>query len=264
MHDWFDPLGRGPYLDPYRPRSPRHLDPWSEERRREHARREQLRRQQLQNQQLQNQRVRAQRQWVEQEERRREAERRRLEQQRRASSEPDGRAQTTVEQRGAVEGLATAPAGPTHPSPKPNRQPQIVRETHAEDDATRDEEVTRIRQRLERDAEASVRREKRALLLDFTKVVDDLDRALDGAVESDLAEGVDLVRTSLLGKLDRHGVARREVSPGMVFDPEQHEAIASLPVEAERDNRIIEVLNAAYELDGELLRPAQVVVGRGA
>lgn len=47
-----------------------------------------------------------------------------------------------------------------------------------------------------------------------------------------------------------------------IFDPQEHEAVATIPTEKENDDhKILEVLQKGYRLGGKVLRPAQVKVG---
>ncbi|OLE21209.1 MAG: nucleotide exchange factor GrpE [Actinobacteria bacterium 13_1_20CM_3_71_11] len=62
-------------------------------------------------------------------------------------------------------------------------------------------------------------------------------------------------------------LARRGVRPfgsvGSPFDPQCHEAAAREPVAApERDGHVVREIRQGYLIDGTLLRPALVVVGR--
>lgn len=125
------------------------------------------------------------------------------------------------------------------------------------------DEVARAKERIERHADRTVTHQRRELLRDMLDVVDDLDRALaSSATESSLADGVGLVRDRFLGKLARYGVRRCD-DEGMRFDPALHEAAGVVPVQgADRNDTIVAVVNARYEIDGELLRPARVIVGR--
>ena len=49
---------------------------------------------------------------------------------------------------------------------------------------------------------------------------------------------------------------------GRAFDPQLHDAIATLPVtDPEQHRRVIDQVEPGYRFDGALLRPAKVVVG---
>jgi molecular chaperone GrpE (heat shock protein) len=51
-------------------------------------------------------------------------------------------------------------------------------------------------------------------------------------------------------------------TPSGVFNPRFHKAIRAVPVADEQHNIIVEVLRSGWFLNGQLLRPAEVVVGK--
>ncbi len=126
--------------------------------------------------------------------------------------------------------------------------------------------IAEVRQRFEREAERQIAQQKRELLCDMLEVIDDLDRAIESARKSrshaDVRAGVELVRESFLSKLAKHGV-KPCAAFGLPFDPARHEAITTMPVTAPSSNgTVVEVLRPGYLLGSEVLRPAQVVVGK--
>lgn len=129
-------------------------------------------------------------------------------------------------------------------------------------------EFEQTRDRLRRESAKEVEREKRLVLASFLEVVDNLDRAV--AVQDDdpgrragsVIEGVVLVREQFLAALERHGVTRLDAA-GRPFDPNLHEAIATEPVsDPAQDDAVMEVVKPGYLIDGDVLRPASVTVGK--
>ena len=51
-------------------------------------------------------------------------------------------------------------------------------------------------------------------------------------------------------------------SEGQSFDPEVHEALMSQPSDEHEEDTIIETIECGYVLNGELVRPAKVVVSK--
>jgi molecular chaperone GrpE len=108
-------------------------------------------------------------------------------------------------------------------------------------------------------------------VLDFTDVLDDLDRAAAApqghdasAMAAGVLEGVALVRKSFRGKLAQHGVAR-DPALGASFDPARHEAVGVLPVvDHSKDGLIVNVVREGYRMGNDVLRPALVVVARAS
>ena len=67
------------------------------------------------------------------------------------------------------------------------------------------------------------------------------------------------MRDDLVRALDRVGI--QPFAPeGEAFDPNEHEAMASQPVEGKEPGTVVEVYQQGYRLNGQVLRPARVVV----
>jgi molecular chaperone GrpE len=121
-------------------------------------------------------------------------------------------------------------------------------------------EFENYRKRVSRDQESLVARAHERLVKELLPVLDDLERALEAARDSEtrsVEEGVRLVHRELKAALDREGLA--EIETDGVFDPHVHEALLSQPSEAE-EGSVLEVLQKGYKLGDRVLRPARVVV----
>jgi len=105
------------------------------------------------------------------------------------------------------------------------------------------------------------------LVKDLLGAVDNLDRAIDHASQSDggdfqsMLQGVELVRRELLGALAKHGVNEVQAD-GVAFDPNVHEAMVQVDNDSVPPGTVIEVLQKGYQLRDRLLRPARVVVSK--
>lgn len=121
-------------------------------------------------------------------------------------------------------------------------------------------DMENFRKRQLRRADEAIAAERERLLQRVLPLVDNLDRALshEGQNDADLRQGVELIYRELRRMLESEGVTRLETI-GQHFDPNLHEAIASVPADVESET-IVEELEAGYMLDGKLLRPARVVV----
>jgi molecular chaperone GrpE len=120
-------------------------------------------------------------------------------------------------------------------------------------------EFENFRKRVSRQAAEAEIRGRGELARDLVPVLDNLERALAAAnpEEDHLADGVRLVRDELVAVLARAGVESYEPE-GEAFDPDWHEAMLTRPGEA---GQVLEVLEKGYRLNGQVLRPARVVVG---
>jgi molecular chaperone GrpE len=127
-------------------------------------------------------------------------------------------------------------------------------------------EFEESRARARRDVAKEVERGKRAILVDLLEIVDNLDRAIESGKDARnvdlLVHGVEMVRQQFLQRLEGFGI--QPIEPlHQPFDPAQHEAIAVVPTtRSEDDEKVLGVIRRGYRIGNELLRPAQVAVGR--
>jgi molecular chaperone GrpE len=121
------------------------------------------------------------------------------------------------------------------------------------------------RKRVSRESAQAEARGRASLAREILTVADNLDRALEAAGNAgeDFVSGVRLVRDELQNALARSGVESYEPD-GEQFDPDHHEAMLTQPVPAGEDGKVLSVLEKGYRLDGQVLRPARVVVGKAA
>jgi molecular chaperone GrpE len=90
-----------------------------------------------------------------------------------------------------------------------------------------------------------------------------MERALcsQGASANPWYEGMEAIHERMLATLAQFGV-RSFVPHGEKFSPDQHEAVATANLPNEPEGKIVEVVQAGYLLDGEVLRPAKVIAVR--
>ena len=117
------------------------------------------------------------------------------------------------------------------------------------------------RKRAAREAALAGERAKSGLVRELLPVVDNLERALASAGESEqhLAEGVRLVHSELIAVLERNGVQQFDPS-GERFDPGEHEALSMRPQDGAESGVVLDVVEKGYRANGTVLRPARVVV----
>jgi len=125
------------------------------------------------------------------------------------------------------------------------------------------EEFDQARARLRKELSKDVERGRRATLVSFLEVLDNLDRALDAAAgrpDDPFVQGVSLVRQQFLSTLETFGVTRIEAL-GQTFDPSLHEAVTTVAPTGELpDGQIVGIVRPGYFIGDEVLRPAQVAV----
>ena len=101
------------------------------------------------------------------------------------------------------------------------------------------------------------------LIVDLLNVMDDFERAIDSAKNSNdakaLLQGIEMVRNHFKGIMEENGL--KTIDPaGQPFDPEKHEAVEHAEDVAHTENTVLEVMRKGYELNGKVLRPAAVKV----
>lgn len=96
------------------------------------------------------------------------------------------------------------------------------------------------------------------LVKELLNISDDLERALSTAKDPDdpFAAGVKAVHGNLVKILQGEGVT--EVPTDKEFDPNMHEAL--MVVEGDEDNKIAQVYQKGYMMNGRVLRFAKVAV----
>lgn len=94
-------------------------------------------------------------------------------------------------------------------------------------------------------------------------VLDSLHAALavQNATTETMKEGMEMTLRQLMAAFEKGGVI--ELNPvGEKFDPHKHQAIASVPSEAEA-NTVVAVMQKGYMIADRVLRPALVTVSAG-
>lgn len=121
-------------------------------------------------------------------------------------------------------------------------------------------EIENTRKRAERDAAAQVTRRMRDFSARLLDVADNLERALAHAPEGDaLRPGVRATLQLLQTALRQEGIVPLAVKIGAPFDPQLHEAVGGYTSNVTRES-VAEITQTGYTFDGQLLRPARVVV----
>ncbi|MGE5815278.1 MAG: nucleotide exchange factor GrpE [Acidobacteriota bacterium] len=176
--------------------------------------------------------------------------------------------------------------GATTEAQEPSTKPSYVEELEkrlADKDKEIQEYLSKYRQassgyeesraRIRKETSKEIERGRRAVLVEFLEVIDNLDRAIDHGAEAyeggdhapnfeALLQGILMVQQQFLAKLASFGVKRIDLD-GQPFDPSRHEAVTTVPVPtSDLDGRIVGVVTHGYTIEDEVLRPAMVAVGK--
>jgi molecular chaperone GrpE len=124
-------------------------------------------------------------------------------------------------------------------------------------------ELDNFRKRVLRDSAAQRDRGRADVAAALLEVLDDLDRTLVAARDSEdpgLAKGVELVASKLATALHSIGLQRIDTAE-VAFDPTVHEAVQHVAAEEPTPEPVVEqVLRPGYQLGDRTLRAAMVVV----
>lgn len=119
-----------------------------------------------------------------------------------------------------------------------------------------------LRRRTLQDVEQAARRAKEGLLHELLRVLDYLEMALasecQGQEAKNLLLGVRMTRDELVAVLEREGV--RPIPEQGPFDPELHQAIATVETDEAEPGAVLATVRRGYRLADHTLRHAQVHV----
>ncbi len=123
-----------------------------------------------------------------------------------------------------------------------------------------------FRKRMLREKEDGIRYANSALLMDIVPIIDDFERAIQAAAESEdfhsFHEGVAMIEKQMVSILERNWSLKRFVSLGEEFDPEKHQAIAMEETDKYETAIILEDYQKGYYLQDRVLRPSKVKVAK--
>jgi molecular chaperone GrpE len=124
-------------------------------------------------------------------------------------------------------------------------------------------EFDNYRKRVAREQQQLSVRAGERIVKQLLPMADDLERAVEAAVEhgeTKVADGVRLVHRSIVDLLSREGVV--EVETDGRFDPHTQEALLTQTSD-EPEGTVIQVVQRGFKLGEHVLRPARVVVSSG-
>jgi molecular chaperone GrpE len=130
-------------------------------------------------------------------------------------------------------------------------------------------EVENLRKRWEQRYAAETTEARHRILADMLPLADHLDLALQHLNGNTLQNGeailgnLEATRSAFLKSLQRYGVEPLSVQ-GQLFDPNLHEAIGFIDDPQTPTDHIAQVVQTGYIAGERLLRPARVMVSRGA
>ena len=122
-----------------------------------------------------------------------------------------------------------------------------------------------LERRLATERAETVRFANAELIKALLPVLDDIERSLAAALDTDnvasLVDGERLIQANLLKVLTDHGLARIDALH-QPFDPHVHEALLQTPNEEHPPHTVLKEISSGYRLRERVLRPAKVVVSK--
>ncbi len=174
--------------------------------------------------------------------------------------------QNETSQDDSTEGLVQSPTDPTVPGDSNSTDTQEIGVLEAERERYMRlaAEFDNYRKRTAKEAQQARTRGQGDLIKQLLDSVDDLTRFahVDPATTdcATLVTGVEMVEKNLMKVLAGAGV--EVINPvELPFDPNLHEAVSTQAAETpDEDHMVAQVYQRGYMLNGQLLRPARVVV----
>jgi molecular chaperone GrpE len=131
-------------------------------------------------------------------------------------------------------------------------------------------EFENYRKRILKEQEQAIKFANKNLISELVGVIDYFDRAIqhskvlkakEDSEISNFVSGVEMSQHEFVQLLTRFGV-EFVGKVGESFDPEKHEAVGSREVEKAQVDTVLEVFQRGSFLNGRLIKPAKVVVGK--
>jgi len=129
-------------------------------------------------------------------------------------------------------------------------------------------EFVNFKRRTSEEREAMLGLAAESLIRKVLAIADDFDLAVEHRPETGVdeawVEGIAAIDRKLRALLDSEGVTGIDATPGMHFDPHEHEAVANVPGTGRPGGEIVEELRRGYRLRDRVIRPALVAVAEDA
>ncbi|WP_432471814.1 nucleotide exchange factor GrpE [Amphritea sp. HPY] len=129
-------------------------------------------------------------------------------------------------------------------------------------------EMQNLRRRAEQDVEKAHKFALEKFTNELLPVIDSLERAVEACNSEDeaiqaIAEGVEMTLGMFVSGIGKFNVEQHDPL-GDAFDPALHQAMSMVPNPEVPANNVMAVMQKGYSLNGRLIRPAMVIVSKGA
>ena len=129
-------------------------------------------------------------------------------------------------------------------------------------------EVQNMRRRVEQDVEKAHKFALEKFAKELLPIIDGLEKAVEAEVAADnemttFREGVEMTLSMFTSGVKKFNL--EQIDPvGHPFDPSLHEAMSLVDAPDSEPNTVIASMQKGYTLSGRLIRPAMVMVSKGA
>jgi len=164
-----------------------------------------------------------------------------------------------------------ATTDPMDSDPVEEAEAQLIAELERERNELKDQllrslaDLPNFRKRAQAEKDDIRRYATEELARNLLPVLDNFERTLAaadaGASQESLREGVQLVDRQLRSALEGVRLTRIH-AVGMPFDPERHEAVATVDDPSVPDGTVVDEIEAGYQMAERVIRPARVRVAR--
>lgn len=129
-------------------------------------------------------------------------------------------------------------------------------------------EMDNMQKRYDREKSNYLKFGNENILKDLVDVQDNFERTVQAMSQVDNEQvknavvGIEMIGKQFLETLGKHGLNEVKPDVGEEFDPNKHEAMAQQESADHETNKIIQVYQNGYMLNGRLLRAAKVIIAK--
>ena len=166
--------------------------------------------------------------------------------------------------------LSVSQAQHAEPTSEEEINQELVDRLRVEAEATYDKylrsvaELENFKKRTAKERSDLIRYAGEGLARDLLEVLDSLRIALAqdlSGVSPEFVNGIQLVQNKFESIFERHGI-KGQPAQGKPFDPQTHEAVATVPTSEHPEGMVLEEYKRAYFFKDKLIRPGQVIVSK--
>jgi molecular chaperone GrpE len=122
-----------------------------------------------------------------------------------------------------------------------------------------------FRKRMQKEKIDLIKYANEDIIIDFLNVIDNFDRAIDGAEKAEdmktVIEGIKMVQKQFHDTLEKRGLSLVNCI-GEDFDPHLHEAMLHEETDEVKEGQILEELQKGYKLNDKVIRYPKVKVAK--